>query len=258
MELLPGLQDDGSKRGRPPGPAGMNFYRLNEHCNSTQWWTVCKFCYAAHVSAKTTVPFPTHIRGRKENWEKHLDKCLYYARVTGKPAQRDENRAEAGEHGQAYKHQRTSPPAFTPVELMNFWRLLLEFQAEALLPDSFVQLCSFRRLLGFLNARCGLPGAVPNRHILGGRILDEYAEQHLIEQRNDVRAVQDRSGGRVNFLSDVWETIAKQHVLGCMVTHASTPAVKSTLEGEDCTDAGPTLALTNPNYCGPVRCVCLQ
>ncbi|ETM53232.1 hypothetical protein L914_03275, partial [Phytophthora nicotianae] len=82
--------------------------------------------------------------------------------------------------------------------------------------------------------------AVPNRHILGGRILDEYAEQHLIEQRNDVRAVQDRSGGRVNFLSDVWETIAKQHVLGCMVTQAATPTNKATRQAEDRNDARPT------------------
>ncbi|EEY67332.1 uncharacterized protein PITG_04340 [Phytophthora infestans T30-4] len=199
MELLPGLQDDGSKRGRPPGPLGMNFYRLNEKCNKSMWWTVCKYCYAAHVSAKTTIPFPTHIRGRKESWEKHLDECLYYARVTRKPAQSDENQAETDEHARVYKHQRTSPPAFTPIEIMLFWRLLLEFQAEALLPNSFVQL-----------------RAVPHRHIIGGRVLDECAEQHSIEQRENVRAVQ--SGGRVNFLSDVWETIAKQHVLGCMVT----------------------------------------
>ncbi|ETO69386.1 hypothetical protein F444_14021 [Phytophthora nicotianae P1976] len=35
-----------------------------------------------------------------------------------------------------------------------------------------------------------------------------------MEQRSSVRAIQNRSGGRVNFLSDVWETIAKLHTLG--------------------------------------------
>ncbi|ETI40683.1 hypothetical protein F443_13995 [Phytophthora nicotianae P1569] len=35
-----------------------------------------------------------------------------------------------------------------------------------------------------------------------------------MEQRDSVRAIQNRSGGRVNFLSDVWETIAKLHTLG--------------------------------------------
>ncbi|GMF32166.1 unnamed protein product [Phytophthora fragariaefolia] len=87
-----------------------------------------------------------------------------------------------------------------------------------MLPDSFVELMSFRRLLIFLNARCGSPGAIPRRHILGGRVLDEYAGLHLIEQRDSVKAVEFRSGGRINFISDVWETIAKLHVLGCMIS----------------------------------------
>ncbi|KAL3664104.1 hypothetical protein V7S43_010988 [Phytophthora oleae] len=103
---------------------------------------------------------------------------------------------------------------------MMFWRLLLECQAEALLPDSFVELMSLRRLLVFFNVRCGGIGAIPHRHVLSGRVLNEYAEQHSMEQRDSVRAIQNRSGGRVNFLSDVWETIAKLHVLhvlGCIV-----------------------------------------
>ncbi|ETP03142.1 hypothetical protein F441_19858, partial [Phytophthora nicotianae CJ01A1] len=69
-----------------------------------------------HFNATSTVPFP-----RKENWTKHLDECLYYARVTGKSAQSDENQAETNEsYAQADKHQRTSPPACTPVEIMIF------------------------------------------------------------------------------------------------------------------------------------------
>ncbi|ETL77363.1 hypothetical protein L917_21695, partial [Phytophthora nicotianae] len=119
---------------------------------------------------------------RKENWTKHLDECLYYARVTGKSAQSDENQAETNEsYAQADKHQRTSPPACTPVEIMIFWRLLLEFHAEALLPDSLLEPLSFRRLITFSNARCGLPGAVPHRHVIGDHVLDEYATQNSIE-----------------------------------------------------------------------------
>ncbi|ETO58690.1 hypothetical protein F444_22927, partial [Phytophthora nicotianae P1976] len=38
-----------------------------------------------------------------------------------------------------------------------------------------------------------------------------------MEQRGSVRAIQNRSGGRVNFLSDVWETIAKLHTLWCVI-----------------------------------------
>ncbi|ETI51779.1 hypothetical protein F441_04961 [Phytophthora nicotianae CJ01A1] len=100
---------------------------------------------------------------------------------------------------------------------MVFWRLLLEYQAEALLPDSFVELMSLRRLLVFLNVRFGGIGAIPHRHVLSGRVLNEYAELHSMEQRDGVRAIQNGSGGRVSFLSDMWETIAKLHVLDCAI-----------------------------------------
>ncbi|EGZ19142.1 hypothetical protein PHYSODRAFT_493522 [Phytophthora sojae] len=221
MDLLPGLRDEqpgAPKRGGPPSALSTNFYRLNEKCSKAMWWTVCKYCYAAHVKDKATIPFPTHIHGRKEAWEKHLSGCGYYVGATGNVFQSVESEGEPGEHGRTTKSQCTSPPKFTLAEKLIFWRLLLEFQAEALLPDSFVALLSFRRLLVFLNARCGVPGAVPHRHLIGGRILDEYADLHSVEQRDNVRSVQNRSGGRVNFLSDVWETIAKMHVLGCLVS----------------------------------------
>lgn len=58
---------------------------------------------------------------------------------------------------------------------------------------------------------------MPNRHILGDRVLNEYAQLHFVEQQDNVREIQHQSGGRVNFLSDVWETIAKLDVLGCLV-----------------------------------------
>jgi hypothetical protein len=221
VDLLPGLRAeraDGAKRGRPPGPLAANFYQLNEKCNKSMWWMACKFCYAAHISNRAAIPFASQVRGRKESWEKHLAECLFYARVAGNSLQSNENLAEGNASAGTNKHQCIAPPAFTLVELLILWRLLLEFQAEALLPDSFVGLLSFRRLLIFLNARCGVPGAIPHRHVLGSRVLTEYAELHSAEQRDNVRTVQDGSGGRVNFLLDVWETISELHVLGGMVT----------------------------------------
>ncbi|ETO85106.1 hypothetical protein F444_01071 [Phytophthora nicotianae P1976] len=202
MDILPGLRDEnagGSKRGRPPSALSAHFYRLNEKCNKSMWWTVCKYCYRAHLKDRAMVPFPTHVHGRKDAWEKHLSQCLYYIRVTGAPMQGNVN--EAG----------------VSAEMMTFWRLLLEYQAEALLPNSFVELLSFRRLLVFLNARCAAVGAIPHRHALGGRVLSEYTGLHSMEQRDSVRAIQNRTGGRANFLSDVWETISKIHVLGCLI-----------------------------------------
>ncbi|ETN24683.1 hypothetical protein PPTG_00907 [Phytophthora nicotianae INRA-310] len=140
------------------------------------------------------VPFPTHVHGRKDAWEKHLYQCLYYIRVTGAPIQGNVN--EAGVSGEDYsnKLQCTLPPQFTPAEMMTFWRLLLEYLAEALLPDSCVELLSFRRLLVFLNDRCAAVGAIPHRHALGGRVLSEYAGLHSMEQRDSVRAIQNRTG----------------------------------------------------------------
>ncbi|ETP38622.1 hypothetical protein F442_13828 [Phytophthora nicotianae P10297] len=80
MDLLPGLQDSSylAKRGRPPSALSRNFYRLNERCNKTMWWTVYKYCYAAHVKDRATTPFPTHVYGRKEAWQKHLSDFSYY------------------------------------------------------------------------------------------------------------------------------------------------------------------------------------
>ncbi|ETL45628.1 hypothetical protein L916_04318, partial [Phytophthora nicotianae] len=153
----------------------------------------------------------------------------YYVQATGKLLNKESDTSEY-EVSRSNKLQCVSPPDFTSAEQRMFWRLLLEFQAEAMLPDSFVELMSFKRLLTFLNARCGATGAVPSRHVLGGRVLNEYADLHSTEQRNHVMEIQNRSGARVNFLSDVWENIAKQHVLGCqvalfgrMMTHGLVP-----------------------------------
>ncbi|POM78766.1 Hypothetical protein PHPALM_3669 [Phytophthora palmivora] len=63
MEILPGLKDEHptrTKRGRPPSSLSTNFFRLNEKCNKTMWWTVCKYCYAAHVNDKQTISFPVN------------------------------------------------------------------------------------------------------------------------------------------------------------------------------------------------------
>ncbi|ETI56999.1 hypothetical protein F443_00643 [Phytophthora nicotianae P1569] len=232
MELLPDHQSDlaeAPKRGRPPSSLSSNFYRLNEKCNKTMWWTICKYCYVAHVNDKARVPFPVSIHGRKASWEKHLSDCSYYVQATGKLLNKESDTSEY-EVSRSNKLQCASPPDFTSAEQRMFWRLLLEFQAEAMLPAFFVELMSFKRLLTFLNARCGATGAVPSRQVLGGRVLNEYADLHSTEQRNHVMEIQNRSGARVNFLSDVWENIAKQHVLGCqvalfgrMMTHGLVP-----------------------------------
>ncbi|KAL3672068.1 hypothetical protein V7S43_002732 [Phytophthora oleae] len=115
MDLLPGLQDTSglAKRGRPPSALSTNF--LNKRCNKTMWWTVCKYCYAAHVKDRATISFPTHVHGRKEAWQKHLSDCSYYAGVTGNLFQSEKN-LDLSQNDGANKLQCTSPPEFTAAE----------------------------------------------------------------------------------------------------------------------------------------------
>lgn len=68
----------------------------------------------------------------------------------------------------------------------------------------------------WLNAKC--EGAFPGRHVFGKDVLDKYAEAYAGEQRKALALIQRVSGGRVNFLSDVWQNIAKQHILGCQLS----------------------------------------
>ncbi|KAE9088006.1 hypothetical protein PF005_g11510 [Phytophthora fragariae] len=49
---------------------------------------------------------------------------------------------------------------------------------------------------------------------MGGRILNEYAEEHAQQKNMELIKGQEESGGRVNFLSDVWQNISKNHLLG--------------------------------------------
>lgn len=68
MELLPGLPNanaGSSKRGRPPKGLSSNFYRLNEKCNQAMWWTVCKYCYAAHAKDPARIPEPSVFAGER-------------------------------------------------------------------------------------------------------------------------------------------------------------------------------------------------
>lgn len=49
------------------------------------------------------------------------------------------------------------------------------------------------------------------------RILDKYSR---VEEEEQLVALKHRvtfSGGRLNVLSDVWQNVAKMHLLGCML-----------------------------------------
>ncbi|KAG3147920.1 hypothetical protein PI124_g8049 [Phytophthora idaei] len=49
---------------------------------------------------------------------------------------------------------------------------------------------------------------------MGGRIMNEHVIEIVEESDEALRDVQTKTGGRVNLLSDVWQNIAKAHLLG--------------------------------------------
>jgi hypothetical protein len=98
-----------------------------------------------------------------------------------------------------------------------FHSLLLEFQAETNLPESFVSQQSFRRLIKFYNVEAAK--ALPTRQLLGGPILNKYADKVDSSDHAALKAAAPPSSGkRVNFLSDAWENIAKTHILGVILS----------------------------------------
>lgn len=103
---------------------------------------------------------------------------------------------------------------FTEEKQEEFERLLVQFQADNCLPDRFVEKGSTVRLFMFLNRTCAT--ALPKRKEMT-RILDKYSR---VEEEEQLVALKHRvtfSGGRLNVLSDVWQNVAKMHLLGCML-----------------------------------------
>jgi hypothetical protein len=97
---------------------------------------------------------------------------------------------------------------------------LLEFQAEANLPESFVSRQSFQRRIKFCNVEAAK--ALPTRQLLGGPILNKYVEKVDLGDRAALKAAPPPSSGkRVDFLSDAWENITKTHILGVILSFAS-------------------------------------
>jgi len=97
-----------------------------------------------------------------------------------------------------------------------FERLLAEFQAENLLPDGFVEHGSTRRLLDFVCP--GISSYLPSRHRQGRSILTAHAKHCSAAETKALVNVQKETGGRVNFLSDVWQNVSRDHLLGCQLT----------------------------------------
>ncbi|POM61563.1 hypothetical protein PHPALM_29402 [Phytophthora palmivora] len=193
---------------------------------------VRKHCLAAYgdKTRNDNPSAPKIIMGRSSNYPSHLKRCQYYQEAVRrgdvKPPQvqqtllrgfvqstRSEHSVEDVSSTSSVKRQRYIREyfdnVFTDEELEDFHRLLIQFQADNYLPDQNIH-PSFI----FLNKAC--VSALPKRKDMG-RILDKFS---TVEEEGQLQALSNRlaySGGRLNFLSDVWQNIAKVHLLGCML-----------------------------------------
>lgn len=162
------------------------------------------------------------ILARQNNFEKHLRSCQHAPRWArpSMPDFREYVDADGAHNATSSPRQTAIPSYFTeccaPKDRAEFERLLVEYQADNQLPDLFITRPSTRRLLEFVNKHCIPP--LPTRQILGGRILDTYSKEGIADEESSLKQTVDLTGGRVNFLSDVWMNISKTHLLGCQLS----------------------------------------
>jgi hypothetical protein len=217
---------------------------------SKRGFRICIHCNDAHMRFPGVVEAPLHLRDRRETIQSHLKKCRWYdeARAMGSVLPLDDAVRQWGaRQGQmsvaSFLHKRPSTssgpsrlpsdsssttssdkrhqrqidnyytPLFSDDKREEFERLLIEFQAENFLPTSFIEKGSTKRLLKFLNSAS--VRAMPTRHALRTRILDKYSLTGDQSSREVLLERQQSTGGRVNLLSDVWQNVAKKHMLGC-------------------------------------------
>lgn len=108
------------------------------------------------------------------------------------------------------------PRQLSAVDVRQMERLLAEFQADNCLPDSFIERNSTRMLFEFLFP--SISDAIPNRKSQGGRILDANYDRSRRKATEALHKTQQKTGGRVGLLSDVWQNVWKEHLLGCQLT----------------------------------------
>ncbi|KAF1314928.1 hypothetical protein FI667_g16383, partial [Globisporangium splendens] len=211
--------------GRHQGAARSHFINLNEPCNKSQFYHHCRHCKAAHEKDASVAL--EKIIGRQENFKKHLSRCPYALTLNHQPntvlpreyltpTRTQVSKKATSSGGKQTEISRFFSVSHNPDDIHEFERLLLEFQADNQLPDTFVDRLSTKRLFTFMNPVSA--ASIPSRRLLGGCILDEHASKGLQQDTNGLRQLQDKTGGRVNFLSDVWQNIAKSHLLGCQLT----------------------------------------
>ncbi|KAG7385257.1 hypothetical protein PHYPSEUDO_001726 [Phytophthora pseudosyringae] len=178
------------------------------------WW-ICKKCQADHVNSAGNLAAPALVRDRADAYRSHLKRCPYHQRELIVESAVEEPRStislvrsvsSISSSGSATaKRQKRMSDFFLSVEDQRSFECdLLEFQSECALPDYFIERTStkmlFARMLHF---------ELPTRKELGGRILKINAENAELASNESLREMQEDTEGRVNFISDVWQNVAR-------------------------------------------------
>ncbi|KAG6947915.1 hypothetical protein JG688_00015347 [Phytophthora aleatoria] len=104
---------------------------------------------------------------------------------------------------------------FTRNEIKELERALGEMYAANHLSDRFIEDETVLRVFELLCP--GITEMIPSRRVMGGKLLKSHAAWCLKKAVEALRIIQQRTGGCVNRLSDVWQNISKDHLLGCQL-----------------------------------------
>lgn len=184
--------------GRQSVHESNHFVRLEKTPNKQRYKVKCKYCSAAGVPIKK-------FTGRPENYRAHLMKCKHY-KVTLLQSQTE----------LPVDSPDSTPREWKPQEIGQFHRLLTAYQHRHRLPDSFIECDETHALYEFF--RSGVSDRLPCRKRLGGVILREQAQLAQIQAETRLKARCAESCGRVNILSDVWQNVSKEHLLGSQIS----------------------------------------
>lgn len=150
------------------------------------------------------------IKGGLPALKKHLADCPHTPEARMAREAEVVLEAPAANPNASVRDERSAPLSKSEVD--DILQLLVEFQAENCLADTFIEKGSTIRLIERLDYR--LVEHLPSRRTLGGSLLTKYAEKLINEEAEEVKAVQRESGGRANFLSDGWQDRGRRHLLG--------------------------------------------
>ncbi|KAE8893831.1 hypothetical protein PF003_g22379 [Phytophthora fragariae] len=183
--------------GHPASHERSQFVDLKIDCGSSRTWHFCKHCHRAYNASKLpngtySLPEPKRIKGRIENFKSHLKRCENFIAHGSSTGSSDTATANptvggllcSGDGASTLSQQNPRKQTriddyyvgfFEENERQLFERVILEFQADNNLPDTFIERKSTYRLLHLAHTMMIDVSPLPNRKKLGGPVLDRYA-----------------------------------------------------------------------------------